>query len=230
MQKLYRPVLIVAALSLTPALASAGELKLTIANGLVTLIATDVPVRQILDEWSRVGGTRIVGADKLTGPAVTIELRDVPEGKALETLLRSASGYMAARRRDSVGASLYDRITIMPFSRGPAPSASTAPFTTRTAPPPIAPPPIVDDDEQPVVPPGSLPPGMQQFPGVPGMVPGMSPNQGQQPQPVLTAPRPGQLPLPSPVPGQPNPYQPNTNPQLPVRPPGGGPGGGPGGQ
>jgi hypothetical protein len=229
MQKLYRSVLIVAALSLTPALASAGELKLTIANGLVTLIATDVPIRQILDEWSRVGGTRIVGADKLTGPAVTIELRDVPEGKALETLLRSASGYMAARRRDTVGASLYDRITIMPFSRGPAQSAATAPFTTRTAPPPILPPPIVDDEEQPVVPPGSLPLGTQQFPGVPGMIPGMVPNQGQQPQPVLTSPRPGQLPLPSPAPGQPNPYQPTMNPQLPVRPPGGGPGG-PGGQ
>ena len=35
------------------ALALAGELKLTIANGRVTLIAQDVPVREILAEWAR---------------------------------------------------------------------------------------------------------------------------------------------------------------------------------
>ena len=49
--------------------ASAGELRLSIANGRVTIVAQDVPVRQILDEWGRVGQTKVVGAERLTGDA-----------------------------------------------------------------------------------------------------------------------------------------------------------------
>ncbi|HZB25430.1 MAG TPA: hypothetical protein VE379_04830, partial [Vicinamibacterales bacterium] len=78
--------------------AVAQDLKLSMANGRVTLVAQDVPVRQILAEWARIGGTRIVNAEKLVGPPVTLQLIDYPEGRALDVLLRDAAGYMAAPR------------------------------------------------------------------------------------------------------------------------------------
>jgi hypothetical protein len=216
--------------------ASAGELRLSIANGRVTLVAHDVSVRQILDEWARIGQTRIVNADKLMGPPVTLELTDVPEGKALDTVLRSVSGYVLAARSAGSGPSVYDRIMILPTSRPPATSpAPPAPFRPSVPQPMPAMPPMIDDDEEPrtegvlppgmVPPPGTMQPGATPFPGQ-GMTPqpGMQPPQpGQQGQAPITAPRPGMLPPAPNVPG--NPYQPQ--PQT-VRPPGGGPGG-PGG-
>jgi hypothetical protein len=208
--------------------ASAGELQLSIANGRVTIVAQDVPVRQILDEWGRVGQTQVVGAERLTGALVTLELRDVPEGRALETLLRSASGYIAKPRSGTAGASTYDRILIMPASKAPPMSAAPPAFNaSRPQPQVVMPNVIVDDDGEPngIMPPGAVP-TQQQFPGQPPLQPGMQPGMqpGAQPMPMLS--RPGQLPPPAPnVPG--NPYQ--TVPQ-PIRPPGlpGGPGG-PGG-
>lgn len=214
----------VAVLLATPSPAGAGELRLSIANGRVTLVAQDVTIKQILDEWSRVGQTTIVGAERLVGTPVTIELTDVAEGRALESLLRSASGYIAKPRAGTAGASAYDRILIMPASKAPAVSTSPAPFQNRPQ-PQVVMPNIVDDDNEPnpIMPPGAVmgqPP--QQFPGLPTQPP-TQPGM-QQPQPTLT--RPGQLPPPQPIPG--NPYQPM--PPGTIRPPGApGPGGGPGG-
>jgi hypothetical protein len=217
----------IAAIAFTPAPADAEELRLSIANGRVTLVAQDVTVKQILDEWSRLGQTTIVGAERLSSASVSLELKDVSEGSALESLLRSASGYIAKPRTTAAGASTYDRILIMPTSRPPAVSPTPAPFANR-AQPPIAVPPVVEDDEpepNPIMPPGSVPPP-QQFPGQPpqpGMQPGMTP--------PMTSPRPGQLPMPGPsVPGYP-PQVPGSNlngfPQQPAPPvPGGGRGGG----
>ena len=192
----------------------------------MTIVAQDVSIRQILDEWGRVGQTKVVGAERLTGPSVTLELNDVPEGRALETLLRSASGYIAKPRSGTVGASSFDRILIMPASRPPAMSAAAPPFNARPQPQVVMPNVVIDDDNEPngVMPPG-MPPPPQQFPGQPPMQPGMQPGQAVPAMPTLT--RPGMLPPPAPnVPG--NPYQ--TNPQQPIiRPPGvpgpGGPGG-----
>jgi hypothetical protein len=211
-----------------PAAAAAGDLRLSIANGRVTIVAQDVSVRQILDEWGRVGQTKVVGAERLTGPSVTLELNDVPEGRALETLLRSASGYIAKPRSGTVGASSFDRILIMPASRPPAMSAAAPTFNPRPQPQPVMPNVVIDDDGEPngVMPPG-MPPPPQQFPGQPPMQPGMQPGQAVPAMPTLT--RPGMLPPPAPnVPG--NPYQANPqqpNPQQPIiRPPGvPGPGG-----
>ena len=78
--------------------AVAGDLKLTIQNGRVTIIAHDVPLQQILQEWARLGNTKIVNAEKVVGLPVTLELVDVPERQALDTLLRSTAGYLAAPR------------------------------------------------------------------------------------------------------------------------------------
>ena len=71
MQRLLSCVLL--ATAAVAGTAEAGELNLTIANGRVTLIAHDVTVRQILDEWAKVGQTRIVNGDKLLGAPLTID-------------------------------------------------------------------------------------------------------------------------------------------------------------
>lgn len=212
--------------------AAAEELKLSMANGRVSIVAQDVPLRQILAEWARVGQTRIINGDKLTGPPLTLELLDMPEKQALEILLRSAAGYMVAQRAELVpGASVYDRVMILPTSRPPVVNASFAqpPAFNRPMPQPM-PVPVDDDDNAPADPgvvtaPGILPPGAMQ-PG-PQQMPGMVPPAGQNPPgqtpPVLTSPRPGMLPTapPTGVPG--NPYSPPSGrpPVPPVRPGGG---------
>src|SRR6266850_5903035 len=128
--------------------ASAGDLKLSMQNGRVTIIAADVPLRQILQEWARVGQTKIVNAEKLAGPAMTLQLIDAPERDALDILLRSASGYIAAPRPVLVaGAAIYDRVTIMATSRPPAITAGNS------APPPPTfqrPPQPIDDSDEPI--------------------------------------------------------------------------------
>ena len=93
--------------------ASAQELTLTMQDGRVTLHATNVPVRQILLEWGRIGQAKVVNADKLTGN-LTLQIVNQPERDVLDILLRSAAGYIAAPRPTVVaGAALYDRVTIM---------------------------------------------------------------------------------------------------------------------
>ena len=231
MQKLFRGVILLLFLAGSASIAVAGELKLTLDNGRATLIAQDVPVRQILDEWARIGKTTIVNGDKLSGPPITVELIDRPEGEVLEVVLRSASGYIAAPRDASapVGPSMFAKVMILPVSRGPVGAAQSMPpaFGSRQAPAaqPTALPfnPVNDDDSNDGPPtPGIGPQGTP----APNPFPFQQP-QATQPgnqQPVLTAPRPGML--PAPPPGQPNPYaappvvvQPGV-----VRPPGG-PGG-----
>lgn len=129
----------------TPA---AGEMTLTIQDGRVTLICTNATARQILTEWARLGQTKVVNAEKLGGPPLTLRLENVPERQALDILLRSASGYMVAERPTLVAsASLYDRILIMPTST-PAPPASAVarpPVMPVQQPQPVAQP--AGDDE-----------------------------------------------------------------------------------
>lgn len=206
--------------------AAAQGLKLTMANGRVTLIAQDVPLRQILAEWARIGDTRIVNGDKLFGPPLTLELVDYPEGRALDVLLREAAGYMAAPRpAGQAGASVYDRILILPTSKAPAVTAAAAtppPFNRNLMQQPM-PVPVDDQDEPidqgPVPPPGMVPQGSPFPPGVNG-----PPGQPQQ-QPVMTAPRPGQMPQQPPQSTVPNPYAPPGTAQRPPNQPGRPPGG-----
>lgn len=210
--------------TLAPRPASAGELKLTMQNGRVTIVADNVPLRQILQEWARVGQTKIVNAEKLTGPNVTLQLLDAPEKDALDVLLRSASGYIAAPRPVSVAnAAFYDRVTIMPTSRAPAATA-----TTISAPTFQRPPQPIDDNDEPInvgmQPPPHTQPVVGQFPGMPPP-PGMGQMQPGAPAAPLTSPRPGAV-APPPQPNvMPNPYQPIRPPGVPPTGRGGGPGG-----
>ena len=203
--------------------ASAGDLKLSMQNGRVTIIADNVPLRQILQEWARVGQAKILNADKMNGPAITLQLVDAPERDALDILLRSASGYIAAPRPVPVAnAAFYDRVTIMATSRAPAVTAGQmVPPTFQRPPAPI------DDSDEPI----NVMPQPQGNPIV-GQYPGMPPPMGQAqpgaPIAPLTSPKPGavqqpqQLQLPN---GQ-NIYQPIRPPNVPGP---NGRGGGPGG-
>jgi hypothetical protein len=140
------------ALALGAVPASADELSLTISNGLVTLVADNVTVRQILAEWARVGQTRIVNGERVPGAQVTLRLTDVPERLALETLLRNVSGYVAApRATDLATGSIYDRILIMPTS-SQAPAAAALPAARGAGSTPVPPVPMpvptpVESDE-----------------------------------------------------------------------------------
>ncbi len=107
------------------------SIKLEFKDGRVSLNAQNAPLRSILAEWARLGGSTIVNGDRVAGAPVTLELVAVPERQALDTLLRSVAAYMLAPRRlGSVGASTFDRILILPTSaapRNPAPVAAGPP-------------------------------------------------------------------------------------------------------
>jgi len=120
-----RGALLLIALALCPAVSAAGPLTLSIGNGRVSISAQDVPLRQVLAEWERQGGTKIVNRDRVPASLLTIELTNVREEKALETILRTAAGFVAvARGADSTGASMYARIVIMPGSATPMMTAT----------------------------------------------------------------------------------------------------------
>ena len=150
------------------ALPAEAQLQLQISNGRVTLDARNVPARQILAEWARIGGTKIVGAEKVMGGPLTLRLVDMPEKQALDIILRNVAGFMAAPRLASAapGASSYDRILIMATSSAPAPAAASAqrggvgngnamngtqrrlPPRPPNLPPAVADEPPVEDDQQ----------------------------------------------------------------------------------
>jgi hypothetical protein len=136
---------------------SAQQLKMSFNQGLVSIEATQVPVRTILSEWSKLGGTKVVNGERVTGAPLTLTLVDTPEPVALDIILRSVAGYMAAPRASANGASLYDRILVMPTSTAPAAASTAARPNTpapagaanRFAPPRPMPSPTGDDDAAP---------------------------------------------------------------------------------
>lgn len=94
--------------------AFAQQVSLTLKDGLVTIKAENATVRQILDEWARVGQAKIVNADKLAGQPVTLTLVDKPEREALDIILRGTTGYIAIDRATPVAnASSYERLLVM---------------------------------------------------------------------------------------------------------------------
>lgn len=114
------------------------QLDIAFDEGRVTLVARDVALDAILDEWSAAGSTRFVDATGLPSDRIHLELEDVPEADALRILLRDISGYVAAPRLDpNAGRSRFDRVILMTTSpaaqnvnnrprRQPYPSAARA--------------------------------------------------------------------------------------------------------
>jgi hypothetical protein len=108
--------------------AAAQGIKLEFQDGRVNLSAQNAPLRTILNEWARLGGTKIVNGDRLAGGPVTLELNGVSERQALDILLRSASGYLAGPRQPgTVGQSAFATILILPTSSAPRAAAAPPP-------------------------------------------------------------------------------------------------------
>src|SRR4029453_14594598 len=202
-------ILSVATLALLGSASQVGaEVQLSIQDGRVTLIARDATIREILAEWARVGQTKIINAERIPGGPVTLELTDVPERQALDVLLRTISGYVAATRTTVVArASMFDRIIVMPTNVA-APSAASA------APPPFAQPTVAqptfaqapqvtdDSDDDRPTPAG---PGPQNRPPV-FVFPSPQTTSPQQQVPPLAAPTGAFVPQPAqtvPVPNAP---------------------------
>ena len=121
----------VALLPLLAGTASAQSVKLEFVDGLVNVKADNAPVRAILAEWTRLGGTTVVNGDRVTGAPVTLELQGATERYALDLILRGVAGYMiAARETPGPGVSRFDRVMILPTSNAPRTTqTNTATFT-----------------------------------------------------------------------------------------------------
>lgn len=121
--------------------ANAQAVKLRFHDGLVTLATQNAPLRAILAEWARLGGATITNGERVTGAPLTLELNAVPERQAIDVLLRSVSGYMAATRPTAVpGLAVYDRILILATSsapRNPPPSPAMQRPTLPQPPPQV---------------------------------------------------------------------------------------------
>jgi len=146
---------------------SAQSVALQFNNGLITLNAQNASVRTILDEWSRLGGTKFVNADRVGGAPISLELTAVPERQALEILLRSVAGYVATQREG--GVSRLGGVTILPTSnavRAPAP-VTFGPATVQR--------PVQDDRDDPDSREAfaRIPPPPNPFANTPGGTPGV---------------------------------------------------------
>jgi hypothetical protein len=150
---------LVLAVSLLAASPAAADVQVTIQDGKVSVVAKDATLRQIMAEWARVGGTKVVNVERIPGGPMTLELHAVPEDRALEILMRSLSGYLAAPRAvPSPALSKFDRIIVMPTvaaARQPAAAASAAPAPVFQQTPTFQPP--VQQDEPDDPPPGQNP-------------------------------------------------------------------------
>lgn len=210
--KPLRLSLLLAAL-VVPQPAWADPLVLSFNDGRVTLKAADVSLRQILVEWARLGQVRIVGLEKVAGAPVTLELVDMPEKQALEILLRSVAGYVAAPRQRAAAAtaSRFDRLVLLPTSIASAAPVGTPRPAAFTPPAPFPDPTQISNQE----PDSNDPPNP---PGIPVFSPDIDPaSPGTTPQPPPV--NPGSIrPFQSPAdPNQPMP-DPAINPDPPAGP------------
>jgi len=213
------PLIAAAAFCLLAAPAAAQQVTLSMRDGLVTLDAKNVSVRQILNEWARVGRVVVVNGEKVAGAPVTLQLAGVPESRALDTILRGVAGYLVSARPGTADPSQarFDKVVILAASAAPAAPPPGPPGPAGLVrqpifqPGPQAPDPDDGFDEVPDDPgarpsafqPGgiqrpavgvqmspAIPPGMPQ--GVPRVqAPGSNPPVGVAPQPGA----PGQTPV-----------------------------------
>lgn len=154
------------------------DVRVTFANGRVTVVAEHATVSDILREWARVGGSTFINADRIPATErLTLRLDNEPELRAIEVLLRSVAGYVVAPRADARAASSIGNVLIMPVSR----AGSYA-----QAPPAPAPPPVSNQPETPQLMAGPPQPDddgpvRQEMPPAAGATPAPQPTQGPAP-------------------------------------------------
>jgi hypothetical protein len=163
-------------------------------QGHVTLVANNVTLREILAEWGRRGGTRIINLEKLAGGPIEYPMRfeNAAEMEVMQSLLRGVAGKVYVPRvLGTPGASRLEIVHLTPVSNAsgayvPAPVAPPAPnLPTRGAP----------EDE---IPPAQRSaPGQAAPPPNPGYQPNYQPNlPGQQQQQGMPQGYQQQSPLP----------------------------------
>ena len=133
-------ILLAGVLVTLAALPAAGQsVKLSFHGGKVDLSAENASIRAILTEWARVGGTRVVNADRIVGPPITVEFKDAYEQQAIESLLRGVSGYIVGPRLTpgAPTSSGFDRIVILATSNAPRPAAVTPAVSRPPGPQPL---------------------------------------------------------------------------------------------
>ena len=188
-----RSVLAAVLVAMASLSAQAQTVKVEFLMGKVNLVAQDASLRAIMNEWARVGGTRLVNPERLTGGPVTLELVGVPERQALDILMRDVGGYILGPRATLVaGVSSFDRVVVVASVAGrPAPAGPTVaaarPQLGRVV-APIEREPIVDDDDDT---PERAEPATRARPGAPMPTPGLPPLPQTQPAPEPARPTPG---------------------------------------
>jgi len=177
---LLRLCAVVAVLLGVVAPARAQSLTLEFSGGRVRLMASNVPISRIVSEWARLGNTTVLHGERVPGTPVTLQLVDVYEQEALRVLLRSTGGYLVAAREETVpGASVFDRIMILPAGGSGATPTRGAATTT----------PLFPDDfdfGDPAVPAAAAPPLPR------GVVPPLQPNIPPPQNPESAPPPPQQ--------------------------------------
>ena len=145
-----RTLLAIALVTLIALPAAGQSVKVSFHGGKVDLSAENASVRAILTEWARVGGTRVVNADRIAGPPITVEFKDTYEQQVLESLLRGVAGYMVGQRLTAAAttSSGIDRIVILATSNAPRPSPVTPAVTRPPGPQPLRRLPAVLDENQ----------------------------------------------------------------------------------
>ena len=144
-------ILLATALVTLAALPAAGQsVKVSFNGGKVSLSAENATVRAILTEWGRVGGTRLVNAERIAGPPITVEFTDTYEQQVLESLLRGVAGYMVGQRSTSgaPASSGFDRIVILATSNAPRPAPVTPAVARPPGPQPLRRLPVAVDENQ----------------------------------------------------------------------------------
>jgi hypothetical protein len=132
MNACIRPAIAGLFVLLLPVLAQAGPPKLVFSGGTVSIDADAVPLRAILEEWARVGGTGIDGIDQLPEAVITLHVAGSAEEEVLDALLKGRNGYATVRKKPGeAGASELARIavfsaTTLPGTAGATPSAVPA--------------------------------------------------------------------------------------------------------
>jgi hypothetical protein len=189
---LVRAIAGAALLLLVAASTASAQVQLSINDGRVTLTATNATVRQILAEWARIGQTKIVNVERIPGGPLTLQFTNVPEEEALDVLLRSVTGYMAAPRPVAVAnLSQYDRILVLPTAATPRVPVAAAPTPVQRPSFPQPTPADIDDDQPSIV----QPPRGPLFPTFQPPQPPRNPQQGAaSATPGVIPPQP--LPLP----------------------------------
>jgi hypothetical protein len=167
---------------------AAPRVQLTFKDGLVWLSASAASARDILTEWGRVGGTRIVAVDRLDTAPLSFDLRGVPEMEALSTILRSSGGFVTSAWSPETAAQHPSRFA------GIAVITARAPLNA-AAETPLAP-------EAPPAQPALDPSGAQRIIGADGQfVPDDQDGAPPQPPAGAPAPRPSPRPAGSATPG-----------------------------